>query len=225
MKEIKVFVVGPMLGYAKWIPNNRLVQKIEDADLVLFTGGSDIHPSLYGEESIHPWTSFSKERDKEDVKVYKKAKDLGKFILGICRGAQFLTAMAGGKVVQHVYNHAGPNHEILFSDGEVCEITSTHHQMCWPFLMDEKDYELVAHSVDLMSKRYHFNEKEYLEESDSTSKKLRMYGVKEIKEPEVIYFNKENSLAIQGHPESMNLNSPVVVKLRKTLIEKIIWKS
>ena len=44
----KVYVIGPFTGYARPIYNKELVDNIEDADIVLLTGGSDVDPSTHG---------------------------------------------------------------------------------------------------------------------------------------------------------------------------------
>jgi hypothetical protein len=72
---------------------------IEEADLVVFGGGSDIEPLLYGEsnENAHPTVHFNPERDAADIKVYLQARNQGTPMMGVCRGAQFLHVMNGGK--------------------------------------------------------------------------------------------------------------------------------
>ena len=51
MEEIKIYVVGNSTHYASWIDNHKLVDNIEDADIVLFTGGEDVDPKYYNEEN------------------------------------------------------------------------------------------------------------------------------------------------------------------------------
>ena len=80
----KVFVVGRGIGYARWIENAELVPNIEDADIVLFTGGEDVNPALYNEE-VHETTYFTPERDSHEVSAYSAMRP-DQFALGICRG-------------------------------------------------------------------------------------------------------------------------------------------
>jgi hypothetical protein len=44
---MKVFVVGPSVGYSRFIEDLELVDDMKDAQVVLFTGGEDINPELY----------------------------------------------------------------------------------------------------------------------------------------------------------------------------------
>lgn len=80
----KLFVVGPQVWYADYLRNVTLVNNIEDADLVLFTGGEDINPELYGCE-CHESTYFTRRRDKEEVAAFKAMRP-DQFALGTCRG-------------------------------------------------------------------------------------------------------------------------------------------
>ena len=91
---MKVFVVGPAVYYAKFLKNVELVEKQEDADVVLFTGGEDVDPSTYGHRR-HPRTYSNILRDEEEIEVFKKIRN-DQLAFGICRGSQFLCAVNGG---------------------------------------------------------------------------------------------------------------------------------
>lgn len=101
------------------------------ADFVLFTGGCDVSPELYG-RLRHPTTSADMERDLREMAAFRKAKLLGKPLLGICRGSQFLCVMAGGSLVQH---QSHPSRHKITVVGEPHEITvsSSHHQRQHPW--------------------------------------------------------------------------------------------
>lgn len=197
---MKIFVVGKAFEYATWITGYELTEQIEDADIVLFTGGEDVCPKYYGAKK-HQYTYCSERRDQKEKEIWDKVQTLEHkpLCLGICRGSQFLTVMNGGKLIQHVNNHGIFNtHSITFTDtNEKYEITSTHHQMMFPFNLLKSDYQILAKSTDRRSTIY---------EGDG----IQIPPV----EPEVIYYPKTNSLCIQGHPEFMNSKQyPIVDKL------------
>lgn len=102
---------------------------VDKADLVVFTGGVDVNPALYGEKA-HRTVSFSVKRDDDDIALYKYCMDEGVPMLGICRGAQFLHVMQGGKLWQDVNHHYG-DHAMLDVRGNILihQISSVHHQM------------------------------------------------------------------------------------------------
>ena len=80
----KIFVVGSALNYASFITDSILTSDMNEADIVLFTGGEDVNPALYKTRS-HPTTSYNEKRDKAEVSVFKKIKPT-QLAIGICRG-------------------------------------------------------------------------------------------------------------------------------------------
>jgi putative glutamine amidotransferase len=120
---------------------------LEGLDAIMFTGGSDIDPALYG-ESPHPTSYVKPERDAAELMLMRAAIDADLPILGICRGMQLMTVVYGGRLHQHLPdvlghdNHrpvSGPKfgehlvrlspgsacHRIL---GDACTVNSFHHQ-------------------------------------------------------------------------------------------------
>ena len=75
-------------------------QLLNTIDGLLFTGGQDVSPSLYGAEK-QSWCGEScPERDSMELKYFKKAYKQDKPVLGICRGIQFINAAMGGTLYQ-----------------------------------------------------------------------------------------------------------------------------
>ncbi len=100
-KRLKVYVVGKAKGYANWLPDVDLVEGVKQADLVLFTGGEDVDPSMYDEpKGKNTWSNLN--RDLTEKKIFDEAVATKKLMLGVCRGSQFLCVMNGGKLVQQV---------------------------------------------------------------------------------------------------------------------------
>lgn len=98
----------------------------KDVDLVVFTGGEDVDPSLYGEQNTH--SSINPARDASEKKAYDLCIRESIPMVGICRGMQFLNVMNGGKMIQHVEGHAGRPHLIHTIDKRTIPVNSTHHQ-------------------------------------------------------------------------------------------------
>lgn len=85
-KIIKVYIVGGDRSYAElFLDEIKIVKDIKDANIVLFTGGEDVHPSFYGED-VGRLTSTNKKRDEVELALFKEARRYNKFCLGICRG-------------------------------------------------------------------------------------------------------------------------------------------
>lgn len=190
LKGYKIFVVGNAKSVAKFT-HMEIVNDIEEANLVMFTGGSDINPELYGENE-HPRTYTNEVRDNQEIQAFRRAKELGKRMIGICRGAQLLCVMSGGRLLQHVTGHGTPHRvECLWKKTPTTIYsTSTHHQMMYPFDMPKGDYVMLGYSTEKLSKTY----------EDGNQNEVEV--PKDFVESEILMFPKNNALAIQGHPES-----------------------
>jgi len=184
--------------------------------LVVFTGGSDVNPELYG-KSKHRYTSDNPSRDMEEVEFYSLALGYNIPMAGICRGAQFLCAMAGGTVVQDVTNHCR-DHSILVNcpvSGEIKEIgvTSSHHQMQYPYDLPTDNYEVLGWGASPRSNHYGLDQETTVELQDASD------NLKE--EPDIVYYPVIKSLAVQFHPEWMDESSDGV-KLFQSLVTKYL---
>lgn len=192
MAKPKVFVsvefwdVGRMFKRRGWDQTF----DIANADLVVFTGGADIDPSIYNEQT-HPSVYTNKSRDAIEVKHFLQAQELGLPTAGICRGAQLVCAMSGGKLFQDVNNHSsGPHDMIDAKTGDLIETTSIHHQMC--ILPDGS--ELIAYATEATTKHTYSNTFTQVDEK---------FGV----DVEVFYIPGTKSFGFQGHPEASDDSS------------------
>jgi putative glutamine amidotransferase len=80
---------------------------LERLDAVVFAGGADLDPGLYGEEPHPETTGLRPERDAAEVPLMKAALDRDVPLLGICRGMQVLSVVRGGSLVQHLPDAIG----------------------------------------------------------------------------------------------------------------------
>jgi putative glutamine amidotransferase len=124
----------------------------EDATLdvvagLVFTGGSDLDPELYGAE-VHPETTgVVRERDDFELSLMQAALARDLPILAICRGSQVLNVALGGNLEQHVPDRVQANthkqvngvfaeHDVQLEEGtrlasllgERHDVKSHHHQ-------------------------------------------------------------------------------------------------
>lgn len=72
-------------------------------DGFLFSGGEDVSPLLYGEHPRPEVNKFSVPRDTHELELFKRAYELKKPILGICRGHQLIHVALGGSLYQDLY--------------------------------------------------------------------------------------------------------------------------
>jgi len=172
--------------YKVTVHKTKDVKNPKDIDLVLFTGGEDVNPQYYNEQ-IGKYTHINNNRDEKEIDTFHRFRNHS-FLLGICRGSQLLTVLSKGKLIQHVEGHCR-DHSMILNNKLRYTITSSHHQMLYPFNLKEKDYELVAYSEYFQSNTYLNGDNEEIELS------------KDFLEPEIVYYKNTNALCIQGHPE------------------------
>jgi gamma-glutamyl-gamma-aminobutyrate hydrolase PuuD len=134
----KVYIVGHDSLIAKMYSDAgyEIVPDIAGADIVQFTGGSDVSPEFYGHPK-HPTTGSNLDRDIRERDVWERVAQTRQIKVGICRGAQFLCVMNGGMLWQDVSGHAlAGTHVITYIDENNLvhskNVTSTHHQMMYP---------------------------------------------------------------------------------------------
>jgi putative glutamine amidotransferase len=76
---------------------------------IVFTGGSDLDPVLYGAEA-HPETNgIVRERDEFELTLMRAALERDLPVLAICRGSQVLNVALGGDLEQHVPDRVQAN--------------------------------------------------------------------------------------------------------------------
>lgn len=176
----------------------------DEKGVVLLHGGVDISPAIYGEKAqaecqVGDDLSF---RDENEIAIIRKAWKMGLPIIGICRGAQLLCAVDGGKLAQHIHNHVGRDHTITdLKTGDVYKANSAHHQMMQP--STTTGAEILA--ID-----------DYV--TSGTDAEGKTYRIKEV--PEIVHFPQLRALGIQGHPE-WKVGSPYT-KYCAQLIERYI---
>ena len=122
-------------------------ETLDALDGLLFSGGSDLDPEVYGAEA-HPETNGMRpHRDGAEVALLTAALELDMPVLAVCRGSQVLNVALGGDLVQHLPEIVGDDkHKVtsgVFAEhdvdvepdsvlgsliGERAPVKSHHHQ-------------------------------------------------------------------------------------------------
>lgn len=169
---------------------------VSDADLVVFTGGTDVDPSLYKQKPIKEVIHTDRNRDIFEEAIYRMCVKRKIPMVGICRGAQFLHVMNGGVLWQDVNHHAGKNHTMVdIMDDVRIETSSLHHQM----MQFNTDMELLAVTEETIATTYKdadcfIN----LSRDDPRGAPSRLEPPLEI---EACYYRDTKCFLVQGHPE------------------------
>lgn len=154
--------------------------------LVLFTGGSDVDPSFYGETSPKMLCMSNIKRDNFERTIFKHAVNYDIKMAGICRGLQFINVMAGGRLIHHLDGHNGLYHDFeCQKDDIIRRVNTMHHQIVIP----PKDAIIVGWSPEKLSKRYIGDKDE----------EVNWPGP----EVEAVIYPELGACGVQWHPEMM----------------------
>lgn len=82
----------------------------ERCDALLLTGGSDIEPALYGEDLLNGTVESDPARTEFEIPLFNAFYKKQKPIMGICRGAQLMNTLLGGKLYQDLAEQCGYIH-------------------------------------------------------------------------------------------------------------------
>ena len=92
------------------VPPGASAQETLDAvDGLVFSGGSDLDPELYGADVHAETNGVVRERDEFELELMRAALERDVPLLAICRGSQVLNVAAGGELEQHVPDRVGTN--------------------------------------------------------------------------------------------------------------------
>ncbi len=119
-------------------------------DGLLFTGGHDLSPGLYGEGSLPECGPLCPGRDGMEPALLRRAIAMDRPVLGICRGVQLMNAALGGTLYQDLPSqrpsplshrqpapYDRPSHEVILAPEsplrgllgtERLAVNSCHHQ-------------------------------------------------------------------------------------------------
>ena len=173
------------------------VTDVKKADIIMFTGGADVSPSLYGEQKI-PKTYNDPQRDAIEVSIYQRMradKSRNRAFIGICRGGQLLNVLNGGRLWQHVEDH-GRDHPVWDIEGKVMyKCSSTHHQQFrTPVESNKVPYTILAYALDK-------NGRKLVETSKFAHKVQGQELVHDAVDIEAMWYPRTSSLCFQPHPE------------------------
>lgn len=135
-----------------------LSEILESCDGLLLSGGPDVDARYFGEVNYSFTGPINPYRDAQELYLAKRAVELDKPVLGICRGVQVLNIALGGTIYQDIHSQAKgdfqekagalirhsqdapgwyPIHEVILEEGSKLQqcfgvprlgVNSYHHQ-------------------------------------------------------------------------------------------------
>ena len=164
---------------------------LDSVDGIIFTGGEDISPLLFGEDPTKEVDTICYDRDKIELELFKRAYSRGMPILGICRGLQLINVALGGTLYQDI------NSQLPNSLGHIStySIEGGYHSI--DIINDTILYDILGKEKINVNSQHHQSVKEL-------GKNLRVNALSSDGVIEGIETTTGNFvLGVQFHPEAM----------------------
>ena len=131
----------------------QLPELLDRLDGIIFSGGGDPNPLLFGEQPIKELHGITPQRDMQELLLVRLAYDRQIPMLGICKGIQMINAALGGTLYQDIHvqmegtrikhsqdqDRRYPSHTVRLEEGSILHrlfkadeiaVNSFHHQAC-----------------------------------------------------------------------------------------------
>ena len=121
-------------GRAFLVPpdDDAVEETLDRLDGLVFSGGSDLDPELYGQEAHEETFGIVRQRDDAELSLLEGALERDMPVLAICRGSQVLNVARGGDLVQHLPEVVGDEKHKhtpgVFADHDVDLVAGTRVQ-------------------------------------------------------------------------------------------------
>src|SRR6202790_3166335 len=222
--KIGITDCGKFENYRRWMEmesgievvklgfHSQNVSDVESCDGILFSGGEDLHPELYGKPEFvqkYGLKEIISARDHFEYEVIEKAFDLKKPVLGICRGLQLINVFLGGSLVPDI-----PTLLQSTAHGKISGQDQTH------FIRVETDsrlHEISGQVLGIVNSAHHQSvDRPAIELKISAFSEPSIVEGMEWKEPA----KKSWLIMVQWHPERMSdLSSPFSANVKNAFLE------
>lgn len=188
------------------------VDALETCLGVVLTGGPDVHPLYYGREADTARCEIDSFRDSLEFEVIRKALELQMPILAICRGEQILNVYLGGSLIVDIPDDFPSDIHHRCADKDTC-----FHKV------DVIKGSLLAQIAGVTEGKTNSNHHQAVDKlSDSLSvsaySKDGLIEAYEWKNPD----GKPFMLAVQWHPERMDIGNPLSGTIAREFIKNVI---
>ena len=184
-----------------------LEQLVETLDGFLFTGGPDIHPFYFGEETHEKCGNVSPERDQMELALLPLVMAAKKPVLGICRGLQLVNVAFGGSLYQDL-SYKNPDH-MLHSQKQNRD-----------YLIHQVTMDADSHLASILGAEPVYTNTMHHQCVKEPGKGLKITAHTADGIPEAMETDGGQFILVQWHPEELQDSEPRMRGLFKNLIEK-----
>lgn len=189
-----------------------LKEYIDLVDALVLSGGEDVAPASYGEDTVIELDNINPDRDKWEISLFKEAYKAEKPILGICRGMQLINVSLGGSLYQDIDHQLNCDFSHLPLDLEKREnLEYVNHKI---FILKNTQLDQILSADQLTVNSHHHQAIKEIAESLNISAKSEC-GIIEAVENK----NEAFLMGVQWHPEDLIDNSSSFINLFAELIK------
>ena len=179
-------------------------------DGFLFSGGPDLHPFLFGDETHSACGNVSPVRDSMEIHLLKSVMELKKPVLGICRGIQLLNVALGGTIYQDIPSQMERSFPLSHSQ-PFCYTVPSHH-------VDIKKGSLLSKASGGLE-RISVNSQHHQAIRDAAPGLIPVGWatdrvIEAVEKPDYPFF-----LGVQWHPEYLWQSDPAAMGLFRLFVE------
>lgn len=176
-------------------------------DGIIFSGGNDVAPWLFGREPLPGIGSWDTRRDEWEIELCNRAWDARLPMLGICRGCQLINVARAGTLMQDI---ARSNSEAILHNPAI-----PHDELCHHIHIEKGSVlsTLFAPGALLVNSLHHQAVEEPAADFKVTARSQD--GIIEALEAKDGRF----VLALQFHPEGLFLRYPAFLAPFKALVD------
>ena len=178
------------------VPENATADElINICDGFIFTGGRpNVHPKFYGQRETPAHGQFDLGRDEVVIPLIKRCEEIGKPILGICRGFQEFNVAFGGSLHPEIRDIPGRINHRMPPEGTLEEKFALRHEVEFE---PESIFVKIFQTEKVMVNSLHG------QGIDVPGNRVRLEGFATDGTPEAISIKGSRGfcLAVQWHPE------------------------
>tara|TARA_B100001250_G_C19761520_1_gene772695 strand:+ start:378 stop:1148 length:771 start_codon:yes stop_codon:yes gene_type:complete len=178
------------------MPKNATTDElINICDGFIFTGGRpNVHPKFYGQKETPAHGQFDIGRDEVAIPLIKRCEEIGKPILGICRGFQEFNVAFGGSLHPEIRDIPGRINHRMPPEGTLEEKFALRHEVEFK---EDSVFANIFQTKKIMVNSLHG------QGIDIAGDRVRLEGFATDGTPEAISIERSKGfcLAVQWHPE------------------------
>lgn len=186
-------LAGGMPVLLPFLINEKDIEElVHRIDGLYLTGGYDIDPTLFGEEPHPKLGTIIPARDKFEIAMVHKMRELKKPILGVCRGCQIMNIAVGGDMYQDIYSQI--DDQLLQHSQKAPKEHGSHYVN----VREDSLLNQLTGKTKLTVNSRHHQANRYIPEGFQVSGKATDGIIEAIEGTDDLFF-----LGLQWHPENM----------------------